>query len=158
MRTQIALLLAAFVFVFAILFATASRPATASVQSAQAGKCTDAKLLTQVSKDLTDFSTALKGFDPKSDKGVARGLLDIAILRQKYEDLEKVPVECFGVQLYMVQALANYGDALSLIIAAKADPDNAKVYTDAVAPQIERANKILTLLTGEIGAAATPAK
>lgn len=159
MRTKVTLILAALLVVFTVSFAAASKSAVASVGDVQTAKCADATLLTAVGKDLTDFATALKGFDAKNDKGVAQGLLSIAVLRQKYEDMEKVPTECFGVQLYMVQALANYGDALALVIAAKADPDNAKVYTDAIQPQIERANKILTLLTGEIATApATPAK
>jgi hypothetical protein len=113
-------------------------------------KCDDPDFLKGLASDLTDFGAMLKAFDATNAAGVAQTIIKTAALRQKYEDMSNVPANCATSQLIMIVAIANYSDGLSLVLAAKADPDNAKTYTDAVSGQMTRANTYLTALLGEL--------
>ena len=131
--------------------AEASEPLTS-------GQCTDTDFRQTVGKDLVDFGAALKALDSKDTAAVAKMFLSISVLRQKYEDLSSTPRTCFIARLATIIAYANYGDLISLILASKADPLNEKVYTDALQPQVDRAQKFLKVIQSEMGmdTAATP--
>ena len=134
-----------------------TRPGNARLLAAQATKsaipelkCDNADFLKGLASDLNDFAAMLKAFDASNTAGVAQTIIKTAALRQKYEDMSNVPANCLTSQLIMIVAIANYSDGLALVMAAKADPDNAKLYTDAVSGQMDRANNYLTALLGEL--------
>jgi|GEM_PF-6817148 len=168
MRLKISLLAAAVLFIVALpLFGTSAHVALqaaatmggqpvstmsatrmAGVQS-KIANCKDVTFLTGLATDLKDLTVIFKAFNPAQPTGISVTLLLISDLRQKYEDMD-VTADCDAAAFAMISALANYGDAVALVDAAKADPTNAKAYSDAVGPQIDRANAFLNALITEI--------
>jgi hypothetical protein len=136
--------------------ARGTNPATKVVAAQEAAKCADKTFLEGLGKDLTDSGKALTELKMDDPVAVSQALLQMAVARQKYEDLSSVPAECLTTQLAAIIAFANMGDLLALTIAAKADPSNAETYVKAITAQAERATKTLQDIMTEAGLA-TPA-
>jgi hypothetical protein len=136
-----------------------SKPVDSHVQAQTAASCTDAAFLTEVGKDFTDLGPAFKGIDPKAADSTAAVILQIATVRQKYEDMTVAP-ECLGAQVQVIVTLANGGDLASLVIASQVDKTtDPKVYSDALTRQAKRFSDSATTLTNMIkgDSGATPA-
>jgi hypothetical protein len=151
----------AFVLLVTSIPAVASfaAPATNKSTAAQTGPaCKDVNFLTEVSKDFTDLGPAFKGIDPKAPESTSAVILQIATVRQKYEDMT-VASECLPAQIQVIVTLANGGDLASLVLAAQVDKKtDPKVYTDAIDRQSKRFASSASALTNIItGGAATPA-
>ncbi len=123
-------------------------PSVAAAQTAT--KCDDQDFLKGVAKDLESFKDIGELIKAADSASLSKALLSFAVLRQKYEDDDKVPEKCFQAQLYMIAALGNYGDLVGLLIAAKADTTNQKVYLNAIDAQSKRAQKFLEYMTNEV--------
>src|SRR5260221_5400472 len=96
-------------------------------------------------KDLVDFADALKKMNSKEPANVAKMLVIVSPLRQKYEDMDNVPKSCFVARFATIISLANYEDLICLLLASKADPVNEMIFRDAVATQTIRAEKFFVL-------------
>jgi len=119
--------------------------------------CADADFLTQLGKDLNDFSTALNGTDMKDNTAISQTLLSVSALRQQYEDM-KAPSGCEITQLTTIVALANATDLLGLSLAVKADSANADAYAKGIDAQSTRAQQLIQkVIDNATAGAATPA-
>src|SRR4051812_45222179 len=65
---------------------------------AQASACTDAEFMTTIGKDMTTMGDQFKAVDVKDVPATANLFLQIAGVRQKYEDMNVAP-ECIDLQL-----------------------------------------------------------
>lgn len=162
MTNRLKLSVVALVFVLSsipavVSFASARITADKTVAAQSGPACQDKDFLTGVAKDFTDLGPAFKGIDPKAADSTAAVILQIAVVRQKYEDMT-VPVECLPAQIQVIVTLANGGDLASLILAAQVDKKtDAKVYTDAIDRQSKRFASSASALTNILtGGASTP--
>ena len=158
MNRKVAVLLLAVVIASMSLISVSahSAPVVAGSNAQAAPKCADAAFLTGLGKDMTDLGATFKSTKMDDAASMAKALIAIAVVRQKYEDMTGVAPECQSTQLAAIIAFANASDLLALGIAAKADAANADTYTKAMKDQLDRFTKTVNLVLSEAGAA-TPA-
>jgi len=136
------------VVVLAVLaVAIALSPAYAALASQQtvrlaapqnaAATCADAKFLTEVGTDFTDFGKAFQKVDVNKPDALAKLSVDVAKLRQKYEDMT-VSSDCLAVQIGIVVVISNAGDILTFGLAASVDKANAADYVKLITDQTKR--------------------
>ncbi len=118
--------------------------------------CKDADFIKEVDKDLNDLGPIFKTVTTSPDSA-ANVIIQVAITRQKYEDLT-APEGCFGVQVQTVVTLANFGDLAAVIIASQVDKKtDPKVYSDTYQSQLKRFQTQLAQLNKFVfGDTATP--
>jgi len=137
-------------------YANAKPSASSKLAEQTASTCQNADFIRQVDKDLNDLAPIFKTVTTSPDSA-ANVIIQVAIVRQKYEDLT-APEGCFAVQVQTVVTLANFGDLAAVVIASQVDKKtDPKVYSDTYQSQLKRFQAQLALLNKFVGAeAATP--
>jgi hypothetical protein len=156
MRRNLVVLLVAIAAIASMSLVSVSAhnaPGAVAGTAAQAAKCTDAKFLTALGKDLTDLGTTFQAVKMDDVASMAKTTLMVASSRQKYEDMTDVPAECVTTQLAAIIAFANSSDILALGMAIKSDPANAADYAKALTGQSERFTKSMKQVLIEAGLA-----
>jgi hypothetical protein len=154
MRRNLVVLLVAVAASMSLISVSAhNAPGAAAGTAAQATKCTDAKFLTALGKDLTDLGATFQAVKMDDVVSISKTTLMVASSRQKYEDMTDVPAECVTTQLAAIIAFANSSDILALGMAIKADPANAADYAKALTSQGERFTKAMKQVLIEAGLA-----
>jgi hypothetical protein len=154
MRIKFALVVFALLVVVVPLGLVAAQPTNPTAPSGNrqaAATCADKDFLTGIGKDYTELGEKLAKVDAKKATDVVGAALILAGVRQKYEDLEKVPEECFATQVMLVVLTANLGDLYTLQLANLAAPDSAKEIEAAVKAQTERVEKLQKTFKESLG-------
>jgi len=125
-----------------LILAGVATPAANSTPVGRTGQitsttCSDSAFLSGLATDFGTFSSSMNGVNMQDMTSISKTLLNIAAMRQKYEDLI-APSGCEITQLTAIVAFANTTDLLGLGLAAKADPTNAATYTKVLGNQATR--------------------
>jgi hypothetical protein len=154
MRIRFALVVFALLIVVVPLGLASAQPTnpTAPLSNRQeAAACADKDFLTAIGKDYTELGEKLGKVDAKKPADVVGASLILAGVRQKYEDMDKVPTECLATQISLIVLTANLGDLYTLQLATLAAPDSAKEIEAAVKAQTERVEKLQKQFKETIG-------
>ena len=134
--------------------ATAAPNPTATSASTTAAACTDSKFQSQVMDDLKNVPS---GADATAANWGTAGLVAIN-MRYKYEDMT-VPAGCERARTDLAQLLFVVEDQSLAALAQLGDTANAAAYGDFIKTTVgDRAGKLYTKLTTDLGPTATPAK
>ena len=116
--------------------------------------CADATFLTGLGTDFSSMGSSMSA-GMTSVGAISKGLLSLAVLRQKYEDMV-VASGCEVTQLNTIITFANVTDLLGLSLAVLADPTNAATYTKVLTAQATRTQQWIQIVVAA-ATGATPA-
>jgi hypothetical protein len=114
-----------------------SIPASVTRVAQDAAVCADAEFITGIGTDMTALGEKFKATDVKNVAATSQTFLEIASIRQKYEDMT-VANECIDLQFETILAFSNASDILALALAAETDTANAELYNKVMPDQLTR--------------------
>jgi hypothetical protein len=131
-------------------FAT-QRPTEKNAESAQqVADCHDDDFLSTVSDDVNTFSSNSQQTNINDPLEVIKYLRSLAKLRQKYEDMQDIPTDCYPIQVQISALYANEIESVNSILFKTVDPSGIEQYAKDQVKQAARVGEQLDLLLAQL--------
>lgn len=120
----------------------------AEAQQAQA--CDARAYTTQLLKDVAAADQAIRAADGANIRTAASSYLQVAQIRQRYEDNRSVPTCALVLHTLITQWFAAGQDKAAMLMALAGDPNNATAYRQSITSIDQRMNTLATAANNEL--------